>query len=312
MNRGFWAVFGAFVLWGLFPLYWHEFRQVPALLVISHRVVWCSLLVAGYLTVVQGRGWLMENLRRPRVPLLLATSSVLISSNWGLYIWSVAHGHVVDGSLGYFINPLVNVLLGVMVLRERLNRAQWVSVGFAAAGVAYLTWLGGAPPWIALGLAISFALYGLVRKLVAVEAIAGLAVECVFLLPAALVYLAYAEHVGIGAFGYLDAWRSVMLIAGGAITAVPLIWFAYGARRISYSLVGIIQYVGPTLQLLTGVLVFGEPFTASQMIGFALIWTALAVYGAEALWRGRRPRVLKSRRDLAASRQAWEPGNCQE
>ncbi|HZR37957.1 MAG TPA: EamA family transporter RarD [Nevskia sp.] len=291
MNRsfyqGFWAVFGAFVIWGLFPLYWHQLREVPALQIVAHRVVWCGAFVGGWLLLRNGTGWLLQALRQPRAPLMLACSSILISLNWGLYIWAVNNGHVVESSLGYFINPLVNVLLGVVVLHEKLNTAQRLAVACAAAGVAWLTWQLGALPWIALALALSFGSYGLIRKIAAVEAIPGLGVESVFLFLPALAYLLWTHQAGAGAFGHLPAAQNLMLVAGGAMTAIPLIWFAYGARRIPYSLVGIIQYVGPTLQLLTGVFLFGESFTPTQAVGFGLIWAALAIYAADGLWRSR-------------------------
>lgn len=292
MNRGFfqgfWAVFGAFIIWGLFPIYWHQLRQVPSLQIVAHRVVWCAVFVVGYLLVRHGSGWLREALRRPRAPLMLAASSVLISINWGLYIWAVNNGHVIESSLGYFINPLVNVLLGMLLLKERLNKPQRFAVVCAGLGVAWLTWQFGAPPWIALGLALSFGSYGLIRKVVAVEAIPGLGVESVFLLLPAVVYLLWTHSQGLGAFGHLPLHLDLMLVAGGGMTAVPLIWFAYGARRIPYSLVGIIQYVGPTLQLITGIFLFGEPFTQVQAVGFGLIWAALAIYAGDGLWRSRR------------------------
>ena len=286
-TRGFWAVFGAFVIWGLFPLYWHQLRGVPALQIVAHRVIWCGLLVGGYLHFRSGAGWLREALRRPRAPLMLACSSLLISLNWGIYIWAVNNGHVVESSLGYFINPLVNVLLGVVVLGERLNGAQRAAVACAAAGVAWLTWQVGAVPWIALALALSFGGYGLIRKIAAVEAIPGLGVESVFLLLPALAYLLWSSRQGVSAFGHVPLWQDAMLMAGGAMTAVPLVWFAYGARLIPYSLVGIIQYVGPTLQLLTGVFLFGEAFTRVQALGFGLIWAALAIYAGDGIWRSR-------------------------
>ncbi len=295
MNRsfyqGFWAVFGAFVIWGLFPLYWHQLRDVPSLQIVAHRVVWCGVFVGGWLLLRNGAGWLRQALAQPRAPRMLACSSVLISVNWGLYIWAVNNGHVVESSLGYFINPLVNVLLGVLVLHEKLNPVQRFAVACAAAGVVWLTWQLGALPWIALALALSFGSYGLVRKIVAVEAIPGLGVESVFLFLPALAYLLWTHHEGAGAFGHLPLTQNLMLVAGGAMTAVPLIWFAYGARQIPYSLVGIIQYVGPTLQLLTGVFLFGESFTRTQAIGFGLIWAALAIYAVEGLWRARAART---------------------
>jgi chloramphenicol-sensitive protein RarD len=304
MNRGFqqgfWAVFGAFVIWGLFPIYWHQLKSVPSMQIVAHRVVWCGVFVVGYLLLRHGSGWLRAALVRPRVPLMLGASSILISINWGLYIWAVNNGHVVESSLGYFINPLVNVLLGVLLLHEKLNTAQRVAVACAAAGVAWLTWQLGAPPWIALALALSFGSYGLIRKIAAVEAIPGLGVESVFLFLPALAYLLWTHHAGLGAFGHLPPLQNVMLVAGGAMTAIPLIWFAYGARRIPYSLVGIIQYVGPTLQLLTGVFLFGESFSRVQALGFGLIWAALAIYAADGLWRSRRREPLAAVTTMAA------------
>ncbi len=298
--KGFWAVFGAFVIWGLFPIYWHQLKQVPSMQIVAHRVVWCGLFVVGYLLLRHGAGWLREALRRPRVPLMLAASSILISINWGLYIWAVNNGHVVESSLGYFINPLVNVLLGVLVLHEKLNTAQRAAVACAAIGVAWLTWQLGAPPWIALTLALSFGGYGLIRKIAAVEAIPGLGVESVFLFLPALAYLLWTHHEGAGVFGHLPLHLDLMLVAGGGMTAIPLIWFAYGARRIPYSLVGIVQYVGPTLQLLTGVFLFGEPFSGVQAEGFGLIWAALAIYAADGLWRSRKREPLPAVSSMAA------------
>ncbi len=299
MNRdfwsGFWATCGAFVMWGLFPLYWHQLRDIPALQIMAHRMVWCAVFVGGFLLLQQGTGWLRAALSQPRVPLMLAVSSLLISLNWGLYIWAVNNSHIVESSLGYFINPLINVLLGVLVLRERLNPAQWLSVACAAAGVAWLTVQVGHLPWIALTLAVSFGAYGLIRKLAHVEAIAGLGVESAYLLLPALVYLVVKEYAGKGAFGHIAMPLDALLVAGGAVTAVPLIGFAYGARRIPYSLVGIIQYIGPTLQLATGVLLFGEPFTRVQTIGFGAIWLALVIYAGDGLWRTRRiERVMRA------------------
>jgi chloramphenicol-sensitive protein RarD len=286
-TRGFWAVFVTFVLWGLFPVYWHQLREVPSAQILAHRIVWCALLVIGYLSLRQ-RHWLKQSLGAPRVAWLLAISGVLITVNWGLYIWAVNHEHVVDASLGYFINPLVNVMFGVLLLHERLNRSQRVAVALAVIGVSYLTWELGAPPWIALTLAVSFGCYGLIRKIAPVQSIAGLGVECAYLLLPAMGYLLWCEHAGNGALGRLDSYHSALLIGGGAVTALPLVWFAYGARRIPYSLVGIVQFVAPTLQLLTGVLLFREPFTSVQAFGFSLIWAALLIYAADAVLRTRR------------------------
>ncbi|MGQ0697176.1 MAG: EamA family transporter RarD [Panacagrimonas sp.] len=286
-RRGLAATLGAFLVWGLFPLYWRELQAVPSLQITAHRIVWCTLFVVGYLVWRHGLRWLPATLARPHaVPMLLA-SSLLISINWVLYIWAVNSGYVVETSLGYFINPLVNVLLGVLVLRERLNARQWFAVALAAAGVAWLTWSVGRPPWIALSLGISFGAYGLIRKMVSVESIPGLGVESLMMFVPAFGFMLWCEHSGVGGFGHVGRYEDALLIFAGAITAVPLIWFAYGARRIPLSLVGIMQYVAPTMQLLTGVFLFGEVFTRSQFIGFGCIWAALGLYAIDGLWRLR-------------------------
>lgn len=283
------AALSAYVLWGVFPLYWFLLRDVPSLQTVAHRIVWCAVFVVGWLCLRERGEWLRALWRKPRTMAVLACTGLLISTNWGLYIWAVTHGRVVDASLGYFINPLASVLLGVVVLRERLTPAQWTAVAIAAAGVAWLAFRHGEPPWIALSLATSFAIYGLLRKLAAAEAVAGLAVESLFLLAPALAFVLWCEATGTGAFGHGDVGRDVLLVFAGPATALPLIGFAYGARRVPYSLVGILQYVSPTLQLLIGVMLLGEPFVREQAIGFGAIWAALALYAADGLWRAQRP-----------------------
>ncbi|MET0288439.1 MAG: EamA family transporter RarD [Pseudoxanthomonas sp.] len=284
-RRGVAAAVGAFIIWGLFPLYWYLLRSVPSMQIIAHRIVWSALIVVGVLLATRGLTWWRDVRVIPRALPLLALSSVLIAFNWGLYIWAVTHGHVIEASLGYFINPLVSVLLGVVALGERLRALQWIAVAFAASGVAWLTWHAGAPPFIAFGLAVSFALYGLVRKLVAVEAMSGLAVESLYLVLPALLYLASGEWRQPGFFGAWAWTTDVLLILGGALTAVPLVWFAYGVRRVPLTLIGLLQYIAPTLQLVLGVLVLGEVFSSERLIGFGLIWAGLAVFMAQGLLR---------------------------
>ncbi len=291
-RRGLLAALLAFGMWGLFPLYWHLLKSVPALQIIAHRVIWCGVFVIGYLWLREGSGWLRSALSGPRVGRMLFVSSVLISVNWGIYIWAVTNGRVVEASLGYFINPLVNVLIGVLVLGERLNRAQWAAVALAALGVLWLALVQGQPPWIALALAGSFAVYGLIRKVAAVDAVPGLAVENLMLFPLALGWLIWAQLSGQGAFAGSTRGIDALLIVGGLLTALPLIGFAYGARRIPYSLAGILQYIAPTLQLLCGVLILGESFGALQAVGFGCIWLALAIYASDGL---RRTRAARSR-----------------
>lgn len=286
-RRGLYAAIFAFAIWGVFPLYWHQLKAVPALQIIAHRVIWCGVFVVAYLLLREGNGWLRRALSGAKVGRMLLVSSLLISCNWGIYIWAVTHGRVVDASLGYFINPLVNVLLGVLVLRERLNRAQWLAVATAGCGVLWLALVHGRPPWIALALAGSFGLYGLIRKLVAVDAIPGLAIESLILMPLALAWLVWSQWQGVGAFASGDRATDVLLIVGGALTALPLIGFAYGARRIPYTLTGLLQYLSPTLQLLCGILLLGETFDSGQLVGFGCIWAALAIYATDG-WRRAR------------------------
>lgn len=288
-RKGLFAAAAAFVIWGMFPLYWHLLKAVPSFQIIAHRIVWSAVLVGGWLLLRERFGWLRAIAARPRALPMLALSSVLIAFNWGLYVWAVNSGHVVESSLGYFVNPLFNVLLGVLVLRERLNGLQWLSVACAALGVAWLTWQAGAVPWIALGIAASFGLYGLVRKLVVVDAVAGLGMESLYLLLPALAFLLWCER-GHGG-GFVHGWgRGVdaLLVFGGVVTAVPLVLFAQGVRRIPLSLVGILQYISPTLQLLIGVLLFGEAFDRARAIGFALIWLGLLLFVGDGLRRARR------------------------
>jgi chloramphenicol-sensitive protein RarD len=278
-----------FVLWGVVPLYWHLLKQVPSLQIMAHRIVWSGLLVIGWLLLSNGLGWWRRIRAQPRALAVLALSSVAIAFNWGLYIWAVNAGHVVETSLGYFINPLINVMLGVLVLRERLTPAQWIAVGLALLGVAWLTWHAGSPPWIALGLAFSFGLYGLLRKLIAVEAVGGLGVESVYLFLPALTFVVWGELGHGGGFVSGWGWRNdLLLVFGGVVTAVPLIGFAYGVRRIPLSLVGLLQYIAPTLQLMIGVLVFKEAFGPDRAVGFAAIWLGLLVFAGDGLWRSRR------------------------
>ena len=293
-RRGVWIAVAAYVAWGLMPLYWHLLKVVPSMQIMAHRVVWSALLVCGWLGFKYGRGWLRETLSRPRAAAMLALSGVLIAFNWGLYIWAVNAGHVVESALGYFINPLFSVMLGVLVLHERLNRVQWLSVAIAAVGVLWLTLNYGGFPWIALALAASFGIYGLVRKLLGVPPVRGLGVESLYLLVPALAFLAWSEANGSGHLSaHADAagWGAGvigLLVFGGVLTSLPLIGFAAAVQRIPYSLVGLLQYISPTLQLLMGVLVLGEPFGRERAIGFGFIWIALALYAGEGLWRSRR------------------------
>ncbi|WP_371180566.1 EamA family transporter RarD [Xanthomonas sacchari] len=285
-RRGLWITAATFALWGVVPVYWHLLQAVPSPHIIAHRIVWSTLLVVAWLVYSARLQWWRRIAAQPRALATLALSSVAIAFNWGLYIWAVNAGHVIETSLGYFINPLVNVLLGVLVLRERLRPLQWLAVACAALGVAWLTVDAGTLPWIALGLAGSFGLYGLLRKLVQVDAVAGLGVESLYLFLPALGFVLWGEAGHGGGFVGGWGWRNDLLLAfGGVVTAVPLIGFAYGVRRIPLSLVGLLQYIAPSLQLLLGVWFFREPFDAGKAIGFAAIWVGLLLFAGESLWR---------------------------
>ncbi|MBL0730715.1 EamA family transporter RarD [Piscinibacter sp. HJYY11] len=277
----------AFALWGIFPLYFRQIASVPSGEILVHRIVWSLVFVLVVLTLRRQWAWVRPVLTQPKVLLAFAASAVLLSANWLTYIWAVNNGHVIEASLGYFINPLVNVLLGYTVLHERLRRMQWVALGIAAAGVLWLTVLAGRPPWIALALAGSFGLYGLLRKVATLGALEGLTLETLILAPIAMAVLGFWISQGTSVFPAPDASTNLWLIAAGPITAIPLLLFAAGARRISLTTLGLLQYIGPTIQLALGVWLFHEPFSAERLMGFVLIWSALALYSAEGWWRSR-------------------------
>ena len=290
MNPGIVYATLAFVMWGLFPLYFHRIASVPALEVILHRSAWSMLFVLGLLAVLRRFDWLRALRSQPRQIGSFAVSALLLSGNWLLYVYAVQTGQVVEASLGYFINPIVSVLLGVLVLHERLNRLQWTAVAMAAAGVLWLTALGGRLPWIALVLAASFGLYGLMRKTSSLGALEGLALETLLMAPLVVPLLAWWTRRGSGALARGDIALSSWLIIGGPLTALPLLLFAAGARRLPLATVGLIQYVSPTLQLALGVWVFHEPFDQAKLLGFAFIWAALALYSLDG-WRRSRATV---------------------
>ena len=280
----------AFVMWGLFPLYFQFVAQVPPLEVVLHRSAWSLLFVLGLLAWQRRWTWLAETLRRPRRVALFAVSAVLLSVNWLVYVFAVQSGHVVEAALGYFINPLVNVLLGVLVLRERLRPLQWLAVALAACGVLWLTWQAGRLPWIALVLACSFGVYGLMRKTAPLGALEGLALENLLLAPVVLPALLWWTLSRDGVLLHGISPQLGWLLLAGPLTALPLLCFAAAARRLPLATLGMVQYVSPTLQLLLGVWVFHEPFDSRRLLGFVLIWSALALVSADAF--GLRPRRL--------------------
>jgi chloramphenicol-sensitive protein RarD len=284
-GRGVCAGLGAFVIWGMFPLYLFNLKSLSPWEITAHRVGWSFVFILIWMAVRGELGQIRDAAKRKGVLLLLGASATLACVNWIAFVWGTNHDRVVEVSLGYFINPLVNVLLGVFVLSERLNRVQWTAVGLAALGVAYISIGAGHLPWIALTLACSFGLYGLIRKTASVEALPGLAIEMSMLAPIAVGYLLWRESSGIGALGHSGPLIDSLLILSGIVTAVPLYLFSYGARRIPYSTMGVLQYTAPSLQLACAIFIFGEPFPHARMIGFGLIWAALAVYAVDGLRR---------------------------
>ncbi|MGL4807589.1 MAG: EamA family transporter RarD [Giesbergeria sp.] len=278
----------AYLSWGLFPLYFHQVASVPALEVVLHRTLWSLVFVLGVLVLRRQWAWVREVLRQPRVLGAFALSALLLAANWVTYVWAVHHGHVVDSSLGYFILPLVNVGLGFVFLHERPRPGQWAAVAVAACGVLWLTVQAGRVPWIALILAVTFGFYGLLRKVAVLGALEGLALETMVLAPVTVVVLGWWALQGQGALAQGDASTLGWLMLAGPVTAIPLLWFAAGARRIPLATMGILQYISPSMQLLLGVWWFGEPFEQGRMLGFGLIWTALLLYSLEGWGHLRR------------------------
>ena len=287
MNPGVLYAALAFAWWGLFPLYFRVVTTVSATEILAHRIVWSMVFLVLVLALRRQWAWRARVVRQPKVLAAFAVSALLLAANWLTYLWAVNNGHLIDASLGYFINPLVNVLLGYTVLHERPRRAQWIALSLATLGVLWLTLAAGQLPWIALVLAASFGAYGLMRKVAVLGPLEGLALESMLLAPVALLALAFWAHQGSGSFPAPDALTNLWLIAFGPITAVPLLLFAAGARRLPLTTLGLLQYIGPTIQFAIGVWVFREPFTAIRLVGFGCIWLALLLYSADG-WRSAR------------------------
>jgi len=283
---------GAFVIWGLIPIFFKELSHVPALEFLGYRMVWSFIFLIFLLffrrTVSQLFQEIFHSLRDRKLMLMLGTTALLISSNWLVYIWAIAHDQVLQASLGYFINPLMNVALGLLLLGEKLSRTKLIAVGLAATGVLYMIAMGGGFPWIALYLAASFALYGLIRKKAHVGAIMGLWVEMLLLLPVALGYLLYLRLTAPPGGNGHDDYTLFMLIISGAVTTIPLVFFAAAAKRLPLSTIGVLQYIAPTMTLLFAVFLWHEPFTLTHMIAFAFIWTGLALYTMDSFFSLRK------------------------
>ena len=297
-RRGLLLGVAAYAMWGLFPLYWPLLEPGGAMEILAHRIVW-SLVFVVLLLLVTRRA--LRDLPRDRRGLsLLGVAAILIGINWGVFIWAVNHDHVLDSSLGYFINPLVSVALGVLVLRETLRRTQWMAVALAAVGVATLAVQAGRPPWIALTLAVTFGLYGLVKAVVGVGPVEGLTVEAAALAPLAVGYLAWLAATGRSTFTSHGVDHAALLISGGAVTAVPLLFFAAAVASAPLSQLGVLFYLNPTMQLLIGVFVRHEPLPTSRLIGFVLVWIALAIFTIDSVTNHRRQQLALAAQAAAA------------
>ncbi len=274
----------AYTIWGLLPIYWKAIEAVPALEILCHRMTW-SLVFLLVLLILQRRWNLLQEVKNhPKHLFYFLGTASLLSLNWYTYIWAVNSGYIIESSLGYFINPLITIILGMLFLRERLRRGQWIAVGFAFIGVAYLTLSYGYFPWIALTLALTFGAYGLLRKTGVFNSLDGLTLETLWLFLPALFYLLYLESNGSSSFGHVPWQTNLLLAATGAATATPLLFFAYGAQRVSMATLGVLHYIAPTLQFLLGVFVYREPFDVTRLLGFSAIWLALLIYTIESLF----------------------------
>ncbi|HEX6074548.1 MAG TPA: EamA family transporter RarD [Micromonosporaceae bacterium] len=295
-RRGYAYGLAAFGLWGLFPLYWKLVEPSGPVEILAHRIVWSLVFVAGLLAVLRRWSWLRGLARQPGKLLAVLAAAVTVAVNWGTYIHGVTTDRVVETSLGYYINPLVSVLLGVVVLHERMRTAQWGAIGIGALAVVVLTVDYGQPPWIALTLAFSFGTYGLVKKRLGLPAAEGLFVESAALALPALGYLGWLWAAGEQTFGSVSTGHTLLLLGGGAVTAIPLLFFAGAANRMPLSALGLMQYLTPTMQFALGVLLFHEPMPPARQAGFALVWLALAVFSWDALRHYRRSRGVSGRR----------------
>lgn len=291
MNRSIWSAVAAYVMWGCFPVYFKWLDQVPALEMIAHRIVWsCVMLGAVILITGQWREFRDRALRLGMARSYLL-AALLLAVNWLVYVWAVNAGFIMEASLGYFINPLISVVMGVLLLHEKLRRWQWVAVSLAMLGVIYLTVAHGSLPWIALALAGTFALYGLIKKTSSLGALYGLALESGILLMPALAYLLLLEGTGHGAFLHVSPLIDLLLVGTGLVTALPLLLFAAAAQRIPLVLLGVLQYLAPTLQFTIAVVIYHEPFSSEKAIGFGIIWAGLVVFAVDGFLVGRRKRL---------------------
>lgn len=302
MKQG--VVYGlvAYLAWGLLPIYWKLFQTMGAWEILAHRIVWSIVFVSIILLITRQWKKMWGALSGAKMIGAMFFSSLMISANWLIYIWAVNTEHVMQTSLGYYINPLISVLFGVVFLKERLLLGQWVALGLAGLGVMFITLQYGSVPWVALSLALTFAFYGLAKKVVKLEPMIGLAWETLFVAPIALLYLITLHVGGTQTVTGLTGWKILLLTLSGVGTAMPLYWFAQAAKRLPLSTIGFIQYLSPTISLLSAVFLFGEPFTGTHLVSFALIWSALVVFTISSM--RKKPAVAPMNGELAVKEQA--------
>jgi len=289
MNKGILSGIAAYAMWGFFPIYWKLLHDVPAVQLLGHRIGWSFLLLMAFIFITNQWKDFRTVAFNAKVLGIYAVAGVLLSLNWLIYVWGVNSGFIVETSLGYFINPLLSVLFGVFFLREKLRPMQWVPVVLAAVGVAYLTFTYGRLPWIALSLAVSFGLYGLVKKLSPLGSVYGLTLETGIVFPLALIYLTFVQVNGTSAFLHDGLTVDLLLIGGGIVTTIPLLMFASAAKQIPLNMIGVLQYFAPTIQFLIGVFLYKEPFDTTRFIGFGIVWLALIIFWIENLVAHRTP-----------------------
>jgi chloramphenicol-sensitive protein RarD len=287
MNKGIWYGIAAYAIWGLFPLYWKAITDVPPFQIVAHRLVWSLVFLV--LVILLRKDWagLLPALKG-RTLLVYTAAACILTVNWLVYVWAVNSGFVVETSLGYFINPLVSVLMGVVFLREKLSTGKLIPVLIATAGVLYLTISYGSLPWISLALAFTFALYGLLKKLSPLGSLHGLTIETAILFIPSVIYLLFMESQGSGSLGHAGPLTTFLIVFAGVVTALPLLLFSSAARSIPLTTVGLLQYIAPTLQFLLGVVVYREHFSQDKLIGFGLIWLALLLFSVGGLYDRRR------------------------
>jgi chloramphenicol-sensitive protein RarD len=287
ISRGALTAAAAFLLWGVVPIYWKQLEEVSASELTAHRIVWSILFLLGVVAWRKAFAELQRAFTEGRVLIYNLLASGMLAVNWTVYVWGVNNGHIIECSLGYFLTPLGNVLLGSLFLHERLRRLQWVAIALAAAGVLFLLVRAGHVPWIALTLATSWSLYGMLKKKSQLGSIAGLTAETLVLFPVAGAYLLWRMHTGEGALGHVSAWQHVLILAMGMVTSVPLLMFAYGVQRIRLVTMGLLQYIAPSVQFLLGLYLYREPFDTARLQAFAFIWCGLVLYTADSFWEQR-------------------------